>query len=93
MKRFLWFISASEGDLALLFIKNHMFESIGFVSGKDGDHNSGLRLVPVREKLTHHHLQSVCDVYEGEAPCLTMETKCKICIFVATDFRSKTGMM
>ena len=54
-KRFFWLILAPEGDLALLFKRNHKFESMGFVSDEAGGNISGHRLVSARGKLTHQH--------------------------------------
>ena len=61
-----------------------MNESMGIVSAEDRDHSSGLRLAPVRGKLTHQHSYSVFAVFEGGAYCSTMKIKCIVCIFIAT---------
>ena len=44
-----------QREILHFFRNNHKFESMGLVSGDDGDHTFGHRLVPARGKLTHQY--------------------------------------
>ena len=79
--------------MTLILRIDHKFDSMGFISGDDGEHKLGQRLVSARVMSIHQHSHSVFDVSGGGKSYLTMKTKPTICLLVDTEFSLKCLMV